>query len=63
MTYTACLRSCEHGEALRRIITTPQVAWPERESERARGKRELAVAIYMRARSRWRAFGDFEQAN
>jgi hypothetical protein len=63
MTYTACLRSCEHGEALRRIITTPQVALPEQESEHARGKRELAAAIYIRTRSRWRAFADFEQAN
>jgi hypothetical protein len=29
----------------------------------ARGERELAVAMYKRARSRWRAFADFEQAN
>lgn len=29
----------------------------------ARGERELAVAMYMRARSRWRAFADLEQAN
>jgi hypothetical protein len=24
---------------------------------------ELAVAMYMRARDRWRAFAEFEQAN
>lgn len=29
----------------------------------ARGECELAVAIYMRARDRWRAFAEFEQAN
>jgi len=29
----------------------------------ARGERELALAMYMRARSRWRAFADLEQAN
>jgi len=29
----------------------------------ARGERELAVAMYKRARRRWRAFADFEQAN
>ena len=29
----------------------------------ARGERELAVAMYMRALSRWRAFADVEQAN
>jgi hypothetical protein len=29
----------------------------------ARGERELAVAMYLRARSRWRAFADLEQAN
>jgi len=28
-----------------------------------RGERELAVAMYKRARRRWRAFADFEQAN
>ena len=68
----------EHGEALRRLIATPQVALPERESEHAyvrrvdgitavdgaaRGERELAVAMYLRARDRWRAFADLEQAN
>jgi hypothetical protein len=29
----------------------------------ARGERELAVAMYLRARNRWRAFADLEQAN
>lgn len=29
----------------------------------ARGEGELAVAMYMRARDRWRAFAEFEQAN
>jgi hypothetical protein len=29
----------------------------------ARGESELAVAMYMRARDRWRAFAEFEQAN
>jgi hypothetical protein len=29
----------------------------------ARGECELAVATYMRARNRWRAFAEFEQAN
>ena len=29
----------------------------------ARGECELAMAMYMRARSRWRAFTEFEQAN
>ena len=29
----------------------------------ARGERELAVAMYMRARDRWRAFAELEQAN
>jgi len=29
----------------------------------ARGERELAVAMYMRARNRWCAFAEFEQAN
>jgi hypothetical protein len=29
----------------------------------ARGECELAVAMYMRARARWRAFAEFEQAN
>jgi hypothetical protein len=29
----------------------------------ARGECELAVAMYMRARDRWRAFAEFEQAN
>lgn len=29
----------------------------------ARGERELAVAMYMRARDRWRAYAEFEQAN
>ena len=29
----------------------------------ARGEGELAVAMYMRAHSRWRAFAEFEQAN
>ncbi len=29
----------------------------------ARGEYELAVAMYMRARDRWRAFAEFEQAN
>jgi hypothetical protein len=29
----------------------------------ARGDGELAVAMYKRARSRWRAFADFEKAN
>ena len=29
----------------------------------ARGECELAVAMYMRAHSRWRAFAEFEQAN
>jgi hypothetical protein len=29
----------------------------------ARGERELAVAMYMRAHSRWRAFAEFERAN
>jgi hypothetical protein len=84
----------EHGEALRRVIATPQIALPERESEHAyvrradgityvcpwqtrlrcllaygrmlsaaRGERELALAMYMRARSRWRALADLEQAN
>src|SRR6476660_594702 len=66
----------EHAEALRRAITTPWVAVPERESEHAYGRRvdgttylcprgeyELAVAMYMRARDRWRAFAEFEQAN
>ena len=114
----------EHAEALRRAITTPWVAVPERESEHAyvrrvdgttyvcpwqtrlrcllaygqmrsgsgallacegsageglaaegsaeiragidgaaRGECELAVAMYMRARDRWRAFAEFEQAN
>jgi hypothetical protein len=78
----------EHAEALRRAITTPWVAVPERESGLvhpvsddalcgdqsvaeiragidgvARGECELAVAMYMRARDRWRAFAEFEQAN
>ena len=93
----------EHAEALRRAITTPWVAMPERESEHAyirrvdgityvcpwqtrlrcllaygqmqspsgalfpdgaaRGEHELAVAMYMRARNRWRAFAEFELAN
>ena len=69
----------EHAEALRRAITTPWVAMPERESEHcgdqsvaeiraaidgaARGEHELAVAMYMRARHRWRAFAEFELAN
>ena len=48
----------EHAEALRRAVTTPWVAMPERESEH-----ELAVAMYMRARNRWRAFAEFELAN
>ena len=29
----------------------------------ARGERELAVAMYMRAHSRWRVFAAYEQAN
>jgi hypothetical protein len=29
----------------------------------ARGERELAVAMYMRVHSRWRAFAEFERAN
>jgi hypothetical protein len=29
----------------------------------ARGERELAVAMYMRAHSRWRTFAEFERAN
>jgi hypothetical protein len=29
----------------------------------ARGERELALAMYVRARSRWRALADFERAN
>ena len=29
----------------------------------ARGERELAAAMYLRARNRWRAFAEFEQAN
>ena len=29
----------------------------------ARDERELAVAMYVRARNRWRAFAAFEQAN
>jgi hypothetical protein len=29
----------------------------------ARGECELAVAMYMRARNRWRAFAEFERAN
>ena len=29
----------------------------------ARGECELAVAMYLRARDRWRAFAEFEQAN
>jgi hypothetical protein len=29
----------------------------------AKGERELAVAMYERARNRWRAFAEFEQAN
>ncbi|MGH3175092.1 MAG: hypothetical protein ACRDPF_14655, partial [Streptosporangiaceae bacterium] len=29
----------------------------------ARDECELAVAMYMRARDRWRAFAEFEQAN
>jgi hypothetical protein len=29
----------------------------------ARGECELAMAMYMRAHSRWRAFAEFEQAN
>jgi hypothetical protein len=29
----------------------------------ARGERELAVAMYMRARDRWRTYAEFEQAN
>ena len=29
----------------------------------ARGEHELAVAMYMRARNRWRAFAEFELAN
>jgi hypothetical protein len=29
----------------------------------ARGECELAVAMYMRARDRWRVFAEFEQAN
>ncbi len=29
----------------------------------AKGERELAVAMYMRAHSRWRAFAEFERAN
>src|SRR5689334_17289201 len=66
----------EHAEALRRAITTPWFAVPERESEHAyvrradgttyvcpRGECELAVAMYMRVRDRWRAFAEFEQAN
>src|SRR5689334_3512587 len=66
----------EHAEALRRAITTPWVPVPERESEHAYvrawmtllmcapgGEYELAVAMYMRARDRWRAFAEFEQAN
>ena len=66
----------EHAEALRRAITTPWVAVPERESEHGyvrrvdgttylcpRGEYKLAVAMYMRARDRWRAFAEFEQAN
>jgi hypothetical protein len=51
----------EHAEALRRAIITPQVAVPELQSEHADIRR--AVAMYMRARNRWRAFAEFEQAN
>jgi glycine cleavage system aminomethyltransferase T len=29
----------------------------------AKGERELAIAMYKRARDRWRAFAEFEQAN
>jgi hypothetical protein len=29
----------------------------------AKGEHELAVAMYMRAHSRWRAFAEFERAN
>ena len=37
----------ERGEALRRVTATPRVA----------------VATYLRARRRWRAFADLERAN
>jgi hypothetical protein len=42
----------EQAEALRRAITAPQLVVPE-----------LAVAMFMRAHSRWRAFAAFELAN
>jgi hypothetical protein len=47
--------AAEHAGALRRTITTPWVAVPERDSEHA--------CMYMRARDRWRASAEFEQAN
>jgi hypothetical protein len=63
----------DHAEALRRAITAPQVVVPEPKSVlaqiraavngAARGERELAAAIYMRAHSGWRAFAEFELGN
>ena len=36
---------------------------PAGSGDAARGECELAMAMYMRARDRWRAFAEFEQAN
>ena len=65
----------EHAEAVRRAIAAPQVVVPVQESEHAYVRRadgnpyvcpwqtRCALAMYTRARSRWRAFAEFELAN
>jgi len=56
MAYAAYLRIYEPVSAIRTCIRAAI-------DGAARDERELAVARYVRARNRWRAFAAFEQAN
>jgi hypothetical protein len=60
MAYAAYLRVYEPVSALRHL---PSGSGDAAIDGVARDECELAVAIYLRARDRWRGFAEFERAN
>ncbi len=65
MAYAAYLRVYEPVSAFHEPDRSRWTAYADSPAidGAARDECEFAVAMYMRARNRWRAFAEFEQAN
>ena len=69
-THTFSLNACAAPDKIVHLVSDDALRGDQSVAEiragidgAAQGECELAVAMYMRARDRWRAFAEFEQAN